>query len=871
MPLFGFITRKESREEKRHWQIDTASQLGERVATAVNPSAHTPNMQPSGSVDADIYVLGEAPGEQEDSAGESFVGLSGRFLRQALGGVQDQARFNNICRTHTPKSRDPTQFEIECYRESVELDIIKTEPMVVLLVGRLTATWLIPESRGMDFNLFRGRLFQCELRGHKFWAVPVFRPAYVLRIGNDKKIGEAIRVQFIRDVKSAKRLIEAEAPEPLQPESFLSHPGTEILTGVKGDLQRLRDFASHCKKVRLVGVDLETSGGRPYSRNALLLSMALATKKQAVSVALDHPGACWSNDKHVTILKRLLSYLKCQFVWHNGTYDLEWLGHLWGWEYVRPGGDYQHWHDTMEQGYTLDHRNIRGKGHSLDFLCRVELGTSFKALAGVDRNNLLNTDINEVLIYNAGDARATLALHFRQMQKLKEQHLFKVYDHQRRRISTVVLAQLHGMPVSQKRAEAAYVEYSDKVKKAEIAIQQVQSVRTYVKRYGRFLPTKDNHQRRLFRDVVGVDLDVGRGSLDADALKEIKDPSAAAILNLRKCSKLLSTYIVGMRKGKKDSYIWPDGYLHPIINTTFTRTGRLSMDSPNLQNQPTREVVAKLLRAMIKMPKGFLILSSDYGQIEWRVVAMASKDQYMIHAINENIDVHRRWALKIANRFSDIIEKIYGSMDDPNNLKAFREVIKNRMVFPAIFLANERYIAKMVGVPEGPFQKIFKQFWDELDGVRRWQERELKFYKAHGYVHSLTGRKYYASSKKPILTNNDIVNYPIQGTAADINVDAMCRLSERAFEEDNMNILPVLQIHDDLTFIVEISEAYKSVVTIVSEMLNSTYDFINVPLEVKVELGADWASQKGIGRFDTTHWHSDLPADIIPGPWRAKV
>lgn len=871
MSLIGFATRKERKEDKNHYQMSEARAVGENVAHIINPDARTPNMEPSGPDDALLYVLGEAPGKQEDDAGEPFVGLSGRLVRECLGEYQDRTRINNTCRTRPPENRDPTPFEIECYRESVEQDIVDTAPAVVICVGRLAAAWAIPECKKLQTALFRGSAFPCELRGHKFWAVPVLHPAYVMRSANDKKIGAAIKDQFKRDIDRCIELAEGCAPKPIHADTFFNHEGTELLVGYPGELERLQDFVDECEEHgRVVAADIETKGGRPYAGDAELLTIAFASKDRAVAVAIQHSGSAWADGdgaKAELLIEQLLRSPSCRIVWHNAPYDLEWVGHRYGWDAVRPDGDYKHWHDTMAEAYVLDHRNIKGSGHSLDFVCRKVLGTSFKALAGVDRASLSSTPVYDVLAYNAADCRATLALHNRQLKEIKKQKLMGVYNTQRRRISTTVLAQLHGVPCNQKRVQRLHREYTTIIEDVESRLGQTPAVKKYEQQFGAFNPNSDHDQRRLFGKVLGVDIGVGKGSLDANALANIDDESAQIIVERRKAVKLLSTYIVPMQKGHKESVVWGDGLIHPVINNTFTRTGRLSYDRPNLQNQPKRDKTAMKIRRLLKPSKTKCVLSNDYGQIEWRVVAMASGDEYMIHAIENGIDVHKRWALKIANKFSDIIEGQYGSMDDPSNLKAFRGVVKNSMVFPAIYLAHEDYIARLLGVPEIPFRKLFKQFWDELSGVKRWQEQIVRYYKKHGYIYGLTGRKYYSSANYPILTKNDIANYPIQGSALDICVDAMCRLSERALEENNHNILPILQIHDDLTFISDRDTLGDSIRTIVAAMLESPFDFINVPLQVETSVGTDWSNQKEIGVYSSGDWNPDMIDDTILDQW----
>ena len=138
------------------------------------------------------------------------------------------------------------------------------------------------------------------------------------------------------------------------------------------------------------------------------------------------------------------------------------------------------------------------------------------------------------------------------------------------------------------------------------------------------------------------------------------------------------------------------------------------------------------------------------------------------------------------------------------------------------------------------------EFWGTFTGLKAWQDRLMKGYYNDGYVTSLTGRKHNYP-----LTRNEAINFPVQGIAADIVCNAMNTLSEQAISSGDWHIHPVLNIHDDLTFIVPDNDAVldDTIRRICQVMLKPSYDFINVPLSVKCSVGTNWYEMDVVDKF----------------------
>lgn len=272
-------------------------------------------------------------------------------------------------------------------------------------------------------------------------------------------------------------------------------------------------------------------------------------------------------------------------------------------------------------------------------------------------------------------------------------------------------------------------------------------------------------------------------------------------------------------------------------------------DEPNQQNWPSRH--DKWVRKQLVAPKGHVFVAFDFGQLEACTAAMCTRDKVLVKALWEDYDIHMEWAIKAAKRYPTFINGLE-NIKDQSVIKPFRSVIKNKLVFPAFFGAKDESVAGYLGAPIEPITKLMNEFRSTFHGVFGWQERLMRDYYEIGYVESPTGRRRHYP-----LTKNQAVNYPIQSVACDIVCRAMVRLSITAIDTGKWWLHPVMNIHDDLTFIIpdkaQILE--ESIETIYRTMLTPPYSFVNVPLSVSASIGANWLEMEELGKF----WsHKDL-------------
>ena len=133
-----------------------------------------------GRRDAELLVIGEAPGADEDRQGEPFVGRAGQLLNamlRAIGLARGEVYIANILKCRPPSNRDPEPKEAAACTPYLTQQIALIRPRVILAVGRIAAQWLLQSDA--PIGRLRGRAFQHDESGVPL--IVTYHPAYLLR------------------------------------------------------------------------------------------------------------------------------------------------------------------------------------------------------------------------------------------------------------------------------------------------------------------------------------------------------------------------------------------------------------------------------------------------------------------------------------------------------------------------------------------------------------------------------------------------------------------------------------------------------------------------------------------------------------------
>lgn len=855
---FFFSGNKASATKAQGLSIDFLHKNGCKVCPLNGQEGlHHPSMTAYGSRLADVYMLGEAPGEQEDRKGRPFVGKAGSTLRFRLpgltevdgesvfkcsGGTELNLRWNNTVRTRPPKNREPTNVELECCRPSVIRDVEEAAPKVIFGFGNIPLQWALGFQ---GITGWRGRRFPIKVGKHTCWFFPMLHPSFVMRKRrfeprNRDEYGSEDEFAFAKDLERAFAAMET-LPEPVVHTKDDVLADTDCYVGDEpGAVNKVLQFIENCYQYKDVGFDWETNALRPYHEKSRILSWALSNVDHTIAVAMDHKESKWSDEDYDLIfhaLKKFLYSNKVRKIAHNLAFELEWACEFFGQPLVHKG----RWGDSQAQAYILDERTDRKGLLSLEWCVIEAFGVNLKAIANVDRNNLASTPIMEVLRYNAPDAKYARLIHHRQRERLLDAGLQSVYAKHIQRVLAAVLVQRRGVPIDQKVNKQFEKELLKKIDKAEQVITDLEVVRKFKKKKGaEFRPSANHDVKYLLNNVLGMNVE----SVNEKTIAQIKHPIVSRILAWRKLSKQLSTYVLSVSSNpeppeKPSLMVYPDKLLHPQLNTMRVVTWRTSSDDPNIQNWPNRK--NREIRSQVRPGIGQKVVSFDYAGIQARNVAMESKDRTLIQQFWDRYDIHGDWTERTVRIYPKFFaEGVKALHTDKDLFKSYRNRLKNGFVFPSFFGAQARSLAIYLGMPETTVERMHEEFYDQYPRVLKWQKGCWDFYREHGYITGLSGFR-----RRAPIERNQLINAPIQADESLIVCDAMYRLTKY----DDTRLIPNLMVHDDLTFIWDEKDIDKLAPKVIKEMIRIEYDWLNVPLQVEMKVGDDWANQKDAGEF----------------------
>ena len=321
-------------------------------------------------------------------------------------------------------------------------------------------------------------------------------------------------------------------------------------------------------------------------------------------------------------------------------------------------------------------------------------------------------------------------------------------------------------------------------------------------------------------------------STNAEVLESLRGmhPIIEKILDYRKLTKLLSTYVVGLTRAVRE-----DGRIHSTFNQTETRTGRISSTEPNVQNIPVRTELGAEMRKFFVAPKDWTLVDADYSQIELRILAHISGDKNMIAGFEQGADIHRMTASQVFHIPFDEV---------PSRLRSQAKAIN----FGIVYGISAYSLSQDIGVSVKEAQEYINNYLHTYQGVSDYMQRSIQQAREHGFVETLFHRPRYLpdinASKAPLRAFSERVamNMPIQGTAADIIKLAMIHVYRR-LRDEGLKARLILQVHDELIVEAPKEEAEKVRDIVVQEMEN-VVDY-SVRLLSDAHIGDNWYLAKG--------------------------
>ena len=303
------------------------------------------------------------------------------------------------------------------------------------------------------------------------------------------------------------------------------------------------------------------------------------------------------------------------------------------------------------------------------------------------------------------------------------------------------------------------------------------------------------------------------------------------ILEWRGLMKLKGTYIDALPQ-----LVHPDtGRVHTCFNQAVAATGRLSSSDPNLQNIPIRTEVGREIRRAFVADRGNVLISADYSQIELRVLAHLSNEDTLIDAFSRNEDIHDRTAAKVFGQTS--------------GLSAHELRRRAKIINYALLYGKQAFtLSKDIGVSVQEAEAFIKAYFAGFSSVRQFLDDLLAETRATGVVKTMFGRRrmmpdlnsrnYQMRAQAERMT----MNFPIQGSAADILKKAMIDVHQALPSVAAGKARMILTVHDELLFEAP-KEAADETAALVTEVMEKAVP-LKVPITVDVGIGENWKEAK---------------------------
>lgn len=516
-----------------------------------------------------------------------------------------------------------------------------------------------------------------------------------------------------------------------------------------------KDYIYNCKYIGRCSIDTETTGLNPIRNKIVGLSLHSKNQK-GVYVPLNHKS-------HITNLKiegqldprlvseqlKILVDNKVQFGYYNAAFDIRVLKN--NLRIYIPA-----WFDAHLAAMCLNENEPHGLKnlHSKYVLDGKEDEFSFGDLFENITFDLV--PIKTGYIYAARDAVDTTELIDFQLPYLdpnnelcKEYELEGVskvfWNIEMPYVDVIVNMEDNGISVDTEYAKELSVKYHKiEQEKLQNFYNLVDGYKDDIDKYKKQHPNNKlsdpinvaspQQLAILFYDILKVpviDKKSPRGT-GAEILEKIDNPLCKAITEYRGVSKLLSTYIDVIPELKEE-----DGKVHCKFNQYGAKTGRLSSDSPNMQNIPSHNTD---IRKMFMASEGCVMLSADFSQQEPRVMTAMCQDPQMIEAYKNNKDLYASIASLAFNKSYEDCLEFYPDGTTNKEGKGRRSSAKS-ILLGILYGRGLNSVAEQLNVTRDKAQEIQDKVFKGFPAIKKFEDDTIEMAKCDGFVTTFWGRK----------------------------------------------------------------------------------------------------------------------------------
>lgn len=315
---------------------------------------------------------------------------------------------------------------------------------------------------------------------------------------------------------------------------------------------------------------------------------------------------------------------------------------------------------------------------------------------------------------------------------------------------------------------------------------------------------------------------------EIDSMGDEADPDAKefmeSILDVRKYSKYLETYVLGIR-----DVLCRDGRVRCTFNLHGTETGRLSSSNPNMQNIPRN----KMIKNLIVATPGTRLLQLDYSQAELRVLAMLSGDPALINIYVSGKDLH-----------DAVCDMMFG--EGSHKDKELRNLAKT-INFGIAYGRGAGSIATKFKKSMREAQDIIDKWFAPMPKVKEFINNRRRMATRGEPCVTIFGRERHFVLTDAELNHiqNEYINTPIQGTASDFTMLSLLNIYDYLQENWSGKARIVSTVHDSIIIEVEDKPEYLKEIgnKCIEIMANTPLEYVPdcpVPFVADAEIGYKW-------------------------------